>query len=225
MDWIHNYQLFLFDFDGLLADTEKLHFLAYKTALANRGWQLNWDEHQYAQVATFSANGLRKKLTKEYPDLVEGWETFYLEKKKMYLKILAEMGTTLMPGVESLIKAVSEAEIQSCVVTHSPIEQMRVLQKHHPILNSISHWITREDYENPKPHPECYQLAISKFAKPGDQIIGFEDAPRGLQALTKTEAKAILVTKLLGKEELKELSSEMTFAHVPTLVELDRVLA
>ena len=30
MDWIKKYQLFLFDFDGLLVNTEEMHFLAYK---------------------------------------------------------------------------------------------------------------------------------------------------------------------------------------------------
>ncbi len=220
MDWIHHYQLFLFDFDGLLADTEKLHFLAYKYTCTNRGLTLNWNERQYAQLATFCANGLKRELTSRYPELLKKWDEFYLEKKNTYAKILLEQGTELMPGVADLLEALADADIPRCVVTHSPKDHMKLIRKQHPILETIPNWITREDYSKPKPDPECYQLAIARFAKPGDKVVGFEDSPRGLKALTGTSAKAFLVTTLVEKPELEKLSTEMKFEHTPTFLQL-----
>ena len=43
MNWISNYDLFLFDLDGLLVDTEKLHFEAYKRLCSRFGYELAWD--------------------------------------------------------------------------------------------------------------------------------------------------------------------------------------
>src|SRR3990167_1344305 len=128
MDWIHNYQLFLFDFDGLLVDTEKLHFLAYQRTCARRGLTLDWNERQYAKLATFCANGLKRELTRRYPDLLGGWDEFYLEKKSTYTKILYEQGTELMPAVADLLQALAKTTIARCVVTHSPKDHMAVIR-------------------------------------------------------------------------------------------------
>ena len=220
MDWIHDYQLFLFDFDGLLADTDKLQFLAYKRTCANYGLILDWDERQYAQLATFCTDGLKQELTNRYPLLHKKWDEFYREKKNTYIKILHEQGTDLMPGVADLLQALADADIPRCVVTHSPKNHMDVICKQHSVLETIPNWITREDYLKPKPDPECYQLAISRFAKPEDKVVGFEDSPRGLKALTGTSAKAFLVTTLLEKPDLEKFSAQMKFEYIPTFLQL-----
>lgn len=220
MDWIQHYQLFLFDFDGVLADTEKLHFLAYKRVCENRNLVLDWDEHQYAQFATFCANGLKRELTRKYPHLLDQWDDFYAEKKRVYTEILHEVGTELMPGVADLLEKLHKMQIPRCVVTHSPSDHLNVIKKQHPILQTIPNWVTRENYSEPKPNPECYRLAISRYAKKGDKIIGFEDSPRGLEALTRTDATAYLVTTLLEKEALEKLGRTMQFEHVPSFLSL-----
>ena len=43
MEWIHHYQLILFDLDGLLVNTEQLHYQAYKNMLQARGFSLPSD--------------------------------------------------------------------------------------------------------------------------------------------------------------------------------------
>ncbi|MCH9703616.1 MAG: HAD hydrolase-like protein, partial [Chlamydiae bacterium] len=68
MNW-HDYDLICFDFDGVLVDSEQLHFDAYKQMCAKRGISLKWDEVQYAKFALYSADGLKKALLKEYEQL------------------------------------------------------------------------------------------------------------------------------------------------------------
>ena len=96
MQWIKNYDLFLFDLDGLLVDTEKLHFEAYKRLCSRYGYELAWGFMSYLQVAHTSADGLRKALL---PHLEGGhtWDHYYLEKKRLYHEIL-ESGKLLGIG-------------------------------------------------------------------------------------------------------------------------------
>ena len=187
----------------------------------NRNLVLGWNEREYAQYATFCANGLKRELTSRYPQLLDCWDDFYAEKKEVYTKILHDRGTELMPGVAALLKRLEKAQIARCVVTHSPSDHLAVIKKQHPILQTIPNWVTREHYNEPKPHSECYKLAISRYAKPGDRVVGFEDSPRGLQALTGTDAKAFLVTTLLEQEELEHLGRKMNFEHVTSFPALD----
>ena len=194
MHWIHRYQLFLFDFDGLLVNTEELHYRAYVRMCANRNIDLTWNFFQYSELAHHSATGLKEKLYIEFPSLhgIE-WSILYEEKKKAFLQILEEGSAELMPGVHSLLETLQQANINRCVVTHSSLTLISTIRKQNPILNTIPHWITREDYSQPKPHSESYQVAIRNFANASDRIIGFEDSPRGLSALKGTQAVPILI--------------------------------
>lgn len=193
MDWIHRFQLFLFDFDGLLVNTEHLHYQAYVNMLAARGCFIDWDFSKFCTLAHLNADALKQQIYAEFPSLEPDWKILYAEKKQIYFDLIASGKVELMPGVEPLLQALNKAGIQRCVVTNSLLEQIQLLRSQHPVLQTIPHWITREDYEKPKPDPECYLRAIQLYGKKGDRIIGFEDSIRGLQALEQTSAQPVLI--------------------------------
>ncbi len=196
MKWIHNYQLFLFDFDGLLVNTEDIHHQAYVRMCANRGFDLKWDFTRYSAAAHHEATGLRDSIYAEFPQLQLQeplWKVLYEEKKNAFLDLIKEGQAQLMPGVVEILTSLEQADIPRCVVTHSLLPLIQLIREQNPILNTIPHWITREHYSLPKPNPECYQLAITRLAKADDRIIGFEDSPRGLAALQGTNAQAVLI--------------------------------
>ncbi len=199
MNWIHNYQLFLFDFDGLLVNTEEIHFAAYKRMCQLYGYDLNWTFQKYCKLAHYKSDAVQKQLFKEMPGLKQkepSWDMLYAHKRQAVLDLIQEGAVHLMPGAEILLSALDKAQIPCCVVTHSPEILIQEIRKQNPILNTISHWITRENYKHPKPNPECYRVAIERFAKAGDKIIGFEDTPRGLSALMGTSAEPVLISQI-----------------------------
>lgn len=196
---IDDYQLFLFDFDGLLVNTEEIHFLAYQKMCADRGFILDWDFSRYCQHAHYDSEALRKGIYAYFPDLHKlepDWKVLYAEKQKAVKELLKAGAIHLMPGVERLLRFLDQVQIPRCVVTHSSDELVSIVREQNPILDSIPFWFTREHYSNPKPHPECYLKAIDKLAKKDDRIIGFEDTPRGLNALLETPAQPVLICQV-----------------------------
>ena len=199
MHWIHDYQLFLFDFDGLLVNTEEIHYLAYKRMCRANGFDLKWSFDRYCQAAHYRAEGLRDQVYAELPGLKakeSDWQVLYGQKKEAMVNLIKEGAIHMMPGAAALLNALKEANISRAVVTHSPTELIQEVRKQNPILDTIPVWITREDYTHPKPHPECYLNAIKKLGQPNDKIIGFEDTPRGLMALMGTNAQPVLITTI-----------------------------
>ena len=193
MNWIHNFQLFLFDFDGLLVNTEHLHYQAYVNMLAKRGFQLPWNFLRFCEAAHRNADALKQQIYEEFPALDPDWKTLYADKKQIYFDLLMSGKVELMPGVEPLLRALEKENKRRCVVTNSFLEQIAAIRAHSPVLQTIPHWITREDYALPKPNPEGYLRAIQLHGQKGDRIIGFEDSIRGLTALQQTPATAVLV--------------------------------
>lgn len=170
----------------------------------------------------FHADGLQKAIFNTFPALQEyEWDHLYQEKKEAYAQLLHTQGASLMPGVQSLLEELARHDIKRCVVTHSAAEQVNLIREQIPVLNTIPNWITRADYSEPKPSPECYRQAIAKLGEKGDRIIGFEDSPRGLKALLGTEAKSVLVTEMFSAEEVKKLSQELgkEFLHISSFTD------
>lgn len=217
MHWIHDYQLFLFDFDGLLVNTEEIHFLAYQRMCEKYGFKLQWSFERYCLAAHYSAEGLKEQIYESLPGLYQAepsWETLYAYKRQQVLELLESGATGLMPGVAELLQVLQQFNIKRCVVTHSPQALVDILRRQHPILNTIPHWITREHYTQPKPHPEGYLTAIQKYAHPHDKIIAFEDTPRGIEALLQTPAKPILISTTSYNNIPPHISQ---FSHFTTL--------
>jgi HAD superfamily hydrolase (TIGR01509 family) len=193
MKWVDKFQLFLFDFDGLLVNTEHLHYQAYINMLAARGYDMGWNFASFCEAAHLNATALRETIYSRFPNLEPNWALLYEEKKRCYYDLISSGKVEMMPGAETLLRKLEKKAIRRCVATNSLIEQIVLIRSQIPVLQSIPHWITREDYEKPKPSPECYLKAIQLYGKPGDKIIGFEDSIRGLHALMETPALPVLI--------------------------------
>lgn len=197
MNWIQDYQLFLFDFDGLLVNTEELHYSAYKKMLEEQGIAFDWSFEKYCKSAHYGSELFREEVLRQYPKLKQvPWEELYGRKQELMQLFFKSGRVQLMPGAEKLLLKLQGLHKKHAVVTHSPDQLVSLVRAQHPVLDKIPFWITRHDYTHPKPHPECYELAISRHAKKEDAVIGFEDTPRGLNALKPTRAKAVLITKI-----------------------------
>jgi beta-phosphoglucomutase len=221
MEWIHHFQLFLFDFDGLLVNTESLHYRAYVNALTSCGHSCPLSFADFLSLAHRGGPAWREAVCTQIPSLAD-FDLLYQEKKKAYLELLETAAVELMPGAETLLSALDKASIKRCIVTNSLKSHIEPIIAQSPILQTVPHLITREDYTRPKPDPECYLKAIELYAKPSDKIIGFEDSFRGLTALRQTPALPVLVcssshplfsTALSGRgvhfESLEQVSIEI----------------
>jgi len=185
MKWIDNFDLFLFDFDGLLVDTESLHLEAYRQLCQNHGFTLDWTLDKFFDTAHMSSEGIRLELQRLFPKMTQetAWDILYSEKKKIYESLLQKGSLSLMPGVRPLLEALAQLEKKRCVVTNSTLTQTESIKRQIPLLQTIPHWFTRESYVNPKPAPDGYLKALEMLKAPGDRVIGFEDSMRGYESL------------------------------------------
>lgn len=204
--------VFLFDFDGLLVNTDELHFQAYVLMCKRRGYELEWDYLRFWSLAHADHLAIRNAIYTEIPSLHKEephWEVLYAEKKQAYLDLLKEGNVKLMPGVEYLLATLDEKGAKRCVATNSTREQIELIKGQLPILNSIPLWITREDYAQPKPYPDAYLTAIGKLAVSGDRIIGFEDSVKGLKALIASGAEAVWICDQKRASISKEIPKDV----------------
>lgn len=202
MQWIENYELFLFDLDGLLVNTEEIHYRAYAAMLKGRNRQIPWSFSEYFQIAQSDAKAPERAVYSAFPDLQKeepNWQVLYAEKKRAFLQILESEPAPLLLGAEKFLLILEKAQKLRAVVTHSQKELVSLLRKQNPALNTIPHWFTREDYLLPKPAPDGYLKAVQTLNPTAKKVIGFEDSDRGMRSLISASVEPVLINSIDSK--------------------------
>jgi len=184
---IINYDLYLFDLDGTLINTEYLHHQAYQKALLFFNSDIILSFNDYCKYAHLSDISMKEYIEN---NLNINYEKFYQQKKEYYMQSLDTI--ELMTGVDNLLNQLFNNNIKTAIVTHSDRETINLILKKIPILNNINLIITKDDYINKKPHPESYLNALYKFPDCLNPI-GFEDSYKGYMSLEKCNITSIFV--------------------------------
>ena len=83
--------------------------------------------------------------------------------------------------------------IKFCIVTNTNIKTVDIFKKKLPLLNKIKNWICKDNYDKPKPNPECYYMAKNKLYNGEKYIIGIEDSFVGYKSLKNVTDKIFII--------------------------------
>ena len=195
---------FLLDFDGTLIDSERLHYDSYKNALKNT-LNYNLDLNNYENII----NNLGIDHFLKYDLSLNNHVIKDIKKLKRDFFFKNEDSVNLMKNATKIIEYINRHDINHVVVTNSNKDTVNFLKQKNATLNLLKNWITREDYDKPKPNSECYELAISKYGKGELYNIGFENTFIGYKALKKITNCIYIMTNKNNAcyHDLKQLDS------------------
>ena len=190
---LKNYDLFIFDLDGTIIDSEKHHYTAYKQSLTefNVNCPLNWEIYQkYGHsIGTYRF----KDYIQIHLNNLVTYQDIYNRKEKIYQEICEKGLLTFIPGFPDFLHQLFMNNKQISIVTNSSDSRACVVKNALPLLNKISSWFTKDSVKNKKPH--CEMIVRSLNAHPNiplDRVILFEDSYVGYQALSQFNFKKIM---------------------------------
>jgi beta-phosphoglucomutase len=224
-------QAIVFDFDGVIADSEMLHLRAYQQVLAGEGISISNQEYfdrylGYDDVGVFKALSQDKGLV-----LDEARMQQLIERKGQRYESLAASGEMLFPGAAEFIRAAAAAvpiAIASGALTHE-IEEVLVradLRSLFPII------VGADQTLRSKPDPEPYQTAFARLRSlTGRDLqpwrtVAIEDSKWGLVSARGADLRCVAVTNTYPATELRE-DAELVVPglHTLTLEALDDLCA
>ena len=210
----------VFDFDGVIANSEPLHLLAYKHALADSGVQLSEAEYYtrylgYDDYGAFVAIAADRQIRWTGPEIQE-----LIRRKAVRLAQLEQEGSVLFPGARDAIVNAAAAVPIAIASGALGAEIRRVLDR-----ASLTHHFTAivaaEDTPASKPSPEPYREAVARLAAAhGDvragECLAIEDSEWGLQSARSAGLKTLAVAQTYGPELLN--SADLV---IPTMLAFD----
>jgi len=184
---ILDFDLYIFDFDGTLMDTEPHHLKAWNLALTDflkndTPGILTMSEYQ-KYFHSLESNSTQNFLYIKYNLAYDQYDDIYKLKQKYYENIIKTENITFIKGSYDFLKKIIELGKRFIIVTNTSVKFLNIYQEKYPILKHAYSVFTKDLFIHLKPHPECY-LKI-KYLYPNEKKIGFEDSLTGMSALYK----------------------------------------
>ncbi|WP_243028660.1 HAD family hydrolase [Thermus albus] len=186
----------LFDLDGTLADTDPLHLLAWREALAP--WGIGVDEAFYRKRIS---GRLNPDILQDLLGLDGEAAAQIIEAKEARFRELAQ-DLKPMPGLLELLEEAQAKGLTWGVVTNAPKANahhvLKALGLKPPLL------VLAEEVGRGKPHPLPYQVALKRLGLLPTEALAFEDSPSGVRSAVGTGITTYGLLTGHGKEALLE---------------------
>jgi len=183
----------VFDFDGVLADTEGLHLRAFQEVFARRGWTLDreayferylgFDDHD---LVTHFANDRALPLSqRDALGLVE-------EKTRLYDDRLAA-GAVLFEGAAAAIARLG-ARYRLAIASGSIRSEILAVLDAAGLQHAIPVVVGADDVDRSKPAPDPYLKAVAALGVPPSHAVAIEDSRWGLASARAAGLRTIGIT-------------------------------
>lgn len=184
----HFMKFAIFDLDGTLFDTKKVNYLAYKEALSQFGYDLN-----YKYFLKF-CNGRHYKTF--LPAIATHNESILIKIHQLKIKQYHKYIDKAIPNKNlfSIIKLMQKSNLYKiAIVTTASKSNCYELLKRFDVFDLFDLIITQEDISKPKPDPEGFLKAIEIMGAKATETLIFEDSDVGIEAAQKSGAECFRV--------------------------------
>jgi HAD superfamily hydrolase (TIGR01509 family) len=183
----------IFDFDGLILETESQIFQSWQTLYKKLGCQLPFD--RWALLIGAAENDIAfdplKELEFQLGDKLENQQQILSERHEFESQLILRQ--EILPGVCDYLENAKRLKLKLGLASSSPkkwvIEHLTRLE----LINYFECIRTADDVKYAKPDPSLYLETMACLSIKPEQGIAFEDSPNGLIAAKKAGLFTVVV--------------------------------
>ena len=220
-------QAVIFDFDGVIADSEPLHLRAYQAVLERDDIELSRKEYYqkylgYDDVGLFQALANDRRLNIDNEKIDE-----WIEAKSEIVEELLSGDGVLFPGAANCVKMLA-SRLPLAVASGALEPEIAIVLDHAGLRDCFHAIASASDGVRGKPAPDLYLLAMAKLrdVKVVDPsaCVAIEESHWGLEAARSAGLRCVAVTHTYPASELSDADlvidrlSELTIAQLEGIV-------
>jgi len=203
-------EAFIFDFDGVIVDTEPLHYAAFQKTLEPLGLHFTWQEYVETYIGFDDRDAFKHAFSRQ--EMVLGKETLrsLIEQKAAFFEEAIHAGVSPYPGAVELIHHLKENKIPLALCSGALRSDIDPILGMLNISGCFDVIVTADDVAASKPDPECYELAFQRlqsahfnsFTK--ETTLAIEDTPAGISSAKAAGLMVCGVTNSYPAEKLDQ---------------------
>ncbi len=208
----------IFDFDGIIVDSERLHWAAFNKVMQPLGKAVSWPDYVQTYIGFDDRGAFRHAI----PDLShEALRELIEGKAAVFQKLLESDGAAALPGAVELIKQLS-GNIPLAICSGALREDILPILGKLGVENAFDTIVTADDTHISKPDPAPYKLAMKKLGVTSGLAI--EDTPAGIASAKGAGLKVLSVTNSYPAEALTQADAIVDSLEGFTLATLNRLV-
>lgn len=181
----------IFDMDGVMVDTERIHSLAYAKVLKEYGVTPVKNEYGAVQISGATTPETWEILKVRYGFKAD--TNVLTEKKRQVMLEALNDSVEPMEGLVILLDELSDKSIKLAVATSAQRERAELVLKKLDIERYFQTIITANDIKNGKPAPDIYIKTANEIGVDPSDCVVIEDALVGVESAVSAGMKVIAV--------------------------------
>jgi beta-phosphoglucomutase len=219
----------IFDFDGVLVDSEKLHYQAFNRTLTKFNYQLSIRDY-YDKFLGLSDLELLRVVNEEGKLFLSNqqFEKLLGEKANLF-KEMAATEAGIIEGVPQVLKMLADNKVPIGICSGALLPEIETILKGAGLREFFEVIVSAEQVKRGKPDPEGFSLALRllnkkfrKSMKPENCVV-IEDSHWGLEAAKSAGMKTVAITNTYAAEHLKPADKVIVHLNDLSLAELNGI--
>lgn len=197
----------IFDFDGVIVDSEPLHLRAFQRTVETLGLKLSTTDYYLRYLACDDKSFFRRFL-EDNGQRCTGQEVARLvEEKGVCFEEMMGEGIRVFPGVVEFLESI-RGKFHVAIGSGALTEEINLILRSKNLSEFFGFIIGADDTENPKPSPEVYLKCLERLRRDYDdtitaaQCVVFEDSPHGVLAAKRAGIRCVGITNSCSGDEL-----------------------
>jgi beta-phosphoglucomutase len=223
-------QAVIFDFDGVIADSEPLHFRAFQQTLAEDGFELSPKEY-YARYLGYDDVGMFQAFGEDRGVPMDAARVAGLVTRKGHtLQALLGSGSVLFPGAIEFVRAAAGA-VPIAIASGALRREIDEVIAAADVAGLFSAIVASGDTPESKPSPAPYRLAFERLQEAAGatldprRCVAIEDSRWGLESARGAGLRCVGVTNSYPADELTGAELVVSGLKELTLDAIDRLCA
>ncbi len=172
-------QAILFDFDGLIIETERPSYQSWLEVYQSFGQELSYSTWSVIIGTTRGDFNPRLELEKLMDDEID-WESVEARRQRRENELIEAQ--PLLPGVMEYLEAARRLKLKIGLASNSSRQWVVGHLKRIDLIHFFDCICTADDVQHLKPDPESYCSVLSELGTDGEHAIALEDSPIGIRA-------------------------------------------
>ncbi|MCX7944169.1 MAG: HAD family phosphatase [Deltaproteobacteria bacterium] len=216
----------LFDFDGVIVDTEPLHYKGFLRVMKKYGYTMTYEHYKRNYLAFQDRDcfiGILNEIGMKYDEMFlnalieEKGEWFFPLLNELPIKVrgqeVVEEAIFTFEGLTDFIRDASRI-YRLAIVSGAQKNEIEVILKRLGIFDCFVLIVSAGDYQKGKPDPEPYLVGYKRLKRlyPDVEIyncVGVEDSFFGIKSVKSAGMKCIAVTNSYSKELLSQYGADL----------------
>jgi beta-phosphoglucomutase len=198
----------IFDFDGVITDSEVLHLRSFNKVLAQYGVEISTRDYYKEYLGLSDLDCFKALIDKKVlQKLAKGIENLAEEKTEVF-EMLAKTEGKIIEGVRDFLQMLSQNKIPMAICSGALLTEIELVLEQARLRPFFEVIVSAEFVKKGKPSPEGFILTLWRFNRNRqnailpNQCIVIEDSHWGLEAARAAGMHSIAVTNSYDADQL-----------------------